>query len=361
VRDVIVVGGGPAGLAAAAAVAARGLDTLVLERRELPADKACGEGLLPGGVRALEALGAARHLDPDGWSRLRAIRWIQEDGRSAEARLPAPGGMGIRRLALSAALAARAREAGAEVREGTAVQSHRREAEGVTVLLPSGEELRARVLVAADGLGSMVREREGLSGPVRGPRRFGLRRHFAIAPWGDAVEVHFSPGAEAYVTPAGARRVGLAFLFEERTASGFDALLARFPALASRLAGAPFDSALAGAGPLGRSASTRVLPRLLLVGDAGGYVDAITGEGVSLALQEAVLLGGLLPEALSRGATREALRPWDRAVRARHLRHAAVTRLVLGMARRPALRRTAVSLLGRAPRLFDALVAGAVG
>lgn len=360
-RDVIVIGGGPAGLAAAAAVAARGLDVLLLERRELPADKACGEGLLPGGVRALRALGAVRHLDPEGWSLLRAIRWIQEDGRSAEARLPAPGGMGIRRLALSAALTARAREAGAEVRDGTPVESHRREADGATVLLSSGEELRARVLVAADGLGSAIREREGLSLPAAAPRRFGLRRHFALVPWTDAVEVHFSPGAEAYVTPVGARRVGLAFLFEEGAAPGFDALLERFPALASRLAGASFDSALAGAGPLGRNASARVLPRLILAGDAGGYVDAITGEGVSLALQEAVLLGEFLPEALTLGATREALLPWDRAVRARHLRHAAVTRLVLGMARRPALRRAAVTMLGRAPRLFDALVAGAVG
>jgi len=361
VRDVIVIGGGPAGLAAATAVAARGLDALLLERRALPVDKACGEGLLPGGVRALEALGAAHHLDPAGWTRLRAIRWIQEDGSSAEARLPPPGGMGIRRLALSAALAARAREAGAEVRDETPVESHRRDADGATVVLASGEELRARVLVAADGLASQVREREGLSRTAGSTRRFGLRRHFAIAPWTDAVEVHFSKGAEAYVTPVGPHRVGLAFLFGEGTAPDFETLLARFPALASRLAGAPFDSALAGAGPLGRDASTRVLDRLILAGDAGGYLDAITGEGVSLALEEAVLLGAMLPGALSRGATREALLPWERAVRARHRRHAAVTRLVLSMARRPRLRRTAVGWLGRAPRLFDALVAGAVG
>jgi flavin-dependent dehydrogenase len=361
VRDVIVIGGGPAGLAAAAAVAARGLDALLLERRALPVDKACGEGLLPGGVRALQSLGAARHLAPDGWSPLRAIRWIQEDGTSAQARLPGPGGMGIRRLALSAALAARAREAGAEVRDETAVESHRRDGDGTTVVLASGEELRGRVLVAADGLASSVRERERLSGPARTPRRFGLRRHFALVPWTDAVEVHFSRGVEAYVTPVGPRRVGLAFLFEEGTEPGFESLLARFPVLASRLAGAPFDSALAGAGPLGRDASTRVLDRLILAGDAGGYVDAITGEGVSLALEEAVLLGTLLPEALARGATREALLPWEQAVRARHRRHAAVTRLVLSMARRPRLRRAAVGWLGRAPRLFDALVAGAVG
>jgi flavin-dependent dehydrogenase len=361
VRDVIVIGGGPAGLAAAAAVAARGLDALLLERQRLPVDKACGEGLLPGGVRALEALGASRHLDPDGWSRLRAIRWIQEDGSAAEARLPAPGGMGIRRLALSAALAARAREAGAEVRDGAPVESHRRDADGMTVVMASGEELRARLLVAADGLASPVREREGLSRPPRSPRRFGLRRHFSLAPWTDAVEVHFTRGVEAYVTPVGPRRVGLAFLFEDGTEPRLEGLLARFPALASRLAGAPFDSSLAGAGPLGRDSSARVRDRLLLAGDAGGYVDAITGEGVSLALEEAVLLGNLLPDALRRGATREALLPWARAVRVRHRRHAAVTRLVLGMARRPLLRRTAVGWMGRVPRVFDALVAGAVG
>jgi len=360
-RDVIVVGGGPAGLAVAAEAARRGFDALVLERRSLPADKACGEGLLPAGLRALEALGALPHLDPAGYSKVRAIRWVQENGSSAEARLPPPGGLGVRRLALSAALVARAREVGADVRDGVAVESHRREEGGVTVRISGGEEARGRLLVAADGLGSAIREREGLGRPSRGPRRFGLRRHYAVAPWTDAVEVHFVRGAEAYVTPTGPERVGVAFLFEEGVAPDFDRLLARFPGLAARLARASPESALAGAGPFGREATTRVLDRLVLAGDAGGYVDAITGEGVSLALEEARLLGEMLPDVLSRDASREALLPWERAVRARLRRHAAVTRLVLSMARRPWLRRTAVDWLGRAPRLFDALVARAVG
>jgi flavin-dependent dehydrogenase len=361
VRDLIVVGGGPAGLAVSLEAARRGLDALVLERRALPADKACGEGILPGGVRALAAMGVLPHLDPAGWSAVRAIRWIQEDGSSAEAVLPSPGGMGVRRLALSEALVARARELGAEVRDGAAVESHAREPDGVTIRLAGGEEVRGRLLVAADGLASAIREREGLGRPARAPRRFGLRRHWAVAPWTDAVEVHFSRGVEAYVTPVGKARVGVAFLFGEGIAPDFDALLARFPRLAGRLAGAAPDSSLAGAGPFAREARSRVEDRLLLAGDAGGYLDAITGEGVSLALEEAILLGALLPDALRRGATRESLLPWVRAVRARHLRHAAVTRLVLSMARRPALRRAAVGWLGRAPRLFDALVARAVG
>jgi flavin-dependent dehydrogenase len=99
----------------------------------------------------------------------------------------------------------------------------------------------------------------------------------------------------------------------------------------------------------------------VLAGDAAGYVDAITGEGVSLALEEALLLGAALPGALAAGATRASLSGWERAARARRRRHAAVTRLVLSMARHPGIRRLAVSGLGRAPALFDALLERAVG
>ena len=360
-RDVVVAGGGPAGLAVAAEAARRGLDVLVLEQRSLPADKACGEGLLPGAVAALDALGVRAHLEADGWAPFHAIRWIQEDGASAEARLPAPGGLGVRRLSLSAALATRARELGAEVRDRTALRGHRREPDRVVCTLDGADPVLARLLVAADGLASPVREREGLSRPAPGGRRFGLRRHYRLSPWADAVEVHFASGAEAYVTPSGPERVGVAFLFEEGNAPDFDALLARFPRLAARVAGAGHDSTLAGSGPLARRASTRVLDRLALVGDAGGYVDAITGEGLSLAFEEARLLGEALPGVLARHGGRESLLPWERAVASRFRRYSTVARLVLGMARRPGLRRAALRRLEAHPAVFSALVARAVG
>lgn len=274
--------------------------------------------------------------------------------------LPAPGGLGIRRLALSRALAARSRELGAEVRERCALEAHRIEPGGVVARLEGGEEVRARLLVAADGLSSPVRAREGLDLPARGTRRFGLRRHFEVEPWTDAVEVHFGEGAEGYLTPVGPRLVGLAFLFEQRVAPDYEALLARFPRLAERLRGAPAGSAVAGAGPLARRVAARAKDRLVLVGDAGGYLDAITGEGLSLAFEAAALLGAELPGALARGATARALRPWERAVDARYRRYAAVASLVLAMARRPRLRRGAIARLGDHPRLFSALVARAV-
>ncbi|HYQ80249.1 MAG TPA: FAD-dependent monooxygenase [Anaeromyxobacteraceae bacterium] len=359
-RDLIVVGGGPAGLAVAAGAARAGLEVLVLERRALPADKACGEGLLPRAVEALRALGAAPLLPPDGCAPFGAIRWVDEEGAVAEARLPHPGGLGVRRLDLSRVLLGLARQAGAEVRERAEVRAHRREPDRVVVETAQGPE-QARLLVAADGVASPVRRREGLDAPVPGPARFGLRRHFALAPWAAAVEVHFGRGAEAYLTPAGPDRVGVAFLFEGRAAGGFDGLLARFPRVRERLDGAAPASEPMGAGPLRCRARALAADRLVLLGDAAGYLDAITGEGLSLSLEAAADLSRLLPGALARGAGREALRPYERAARKRHRRYAAVAGLVLAMARRPRLRRAAVAGLSRAPGLFAALVRRGVG
>lgn len=354
VRDVIVVGGGPAGLAAAVAAASRGLDVLVLERSALPSDKACGEGLLPAGVRALEALGARTLLEASSVAPVRAVRWV--DGAvAAEARLPAPGGLGIRRTALSSALLARARATGAEVRERACVRAHRRAREQVEVELEGGIE-RARLLVAADGLASPIRRREGLDAPTPGAPRFGMRRHFAGEPWTDAVEVHFAEGVEAYVTPAGPGRVGIAFLYERAARASYGALLACFPELARRVAGWPYDSALAGVGPMARGARARAVDRLVFLGDAGGYVDAVTGEGLSLAFQGAVALGATLPAALAAGATREAFAEWERGEARRFALYAVTTRFVLGLARRPAVRRASLAFLARHPRLFARVV-----
>ncbi len=358
-RDLIIVGGGPAGLAVGVVAAGRGLDVLLLERGELPADKACGEGLLPSGVRALEALGARALLDRSASWPVRAIRWV--DGPvSAEARLPAPGGLGVRRTALSAALLASARALGVEVREKATVRGHRRRSDEVEVYADGGAA-RARLLVAADGLASPIRRREGLEVPSTGAPRFGLRRHFARAPWTDAVEVHFGDRVEAYVTPVGPERVGIAFLCEGSARASYRALLARFPELLRRVAGSSYDSALAGAGPLARAVRARTLDRLVLVGDASGYVDAITGEGLSLAFQGALALGRVLPDALVAGATSEVFAGWERGEARRFALYATVTRLVLGLARRPSARRRSLGFLARHPRLFTGMVGAVVG
>ncbi|WP_434382889.1 NAD(P)/FAD-dependent oxidoreductase [Melittangium boletus] len=359
--DVAIVGGGPAGLAVAIHAARRGLVTRLFERQGLPRDKACGEGLLPAGLRELEALGARALLTSEDCARLEGIRYLQEDGTTVEGRLPAPGGLGIRRLALERVLAQVAREAGVDVREHCQVANVERTREQARLTLASGERVEARLLVAADGLASPLRRAQGLEvAPLpHAPRRFGLRQHFRLAPWSPFVEVHFASGVEAYVTPTGDTRVGVAFLWEDGRVEGrvgFPQLLQRFPALQARIAGAPEDSSPRGAGPLAQTVRARALDRFVLVGDAAGYVDAITGEGLTLALRSARELGQRLPEILQRGATRESFRAYERAVRPHYRRYVVFTRMLLTLARRPWLRARIIRQLAQHPALFETLV-----
>jgi menaquinone-9 beta-reductase len=360
--DVAIAGGGPAGLAAGIHAARAGLSVAVFEREDLPRDKACGEGLMPPGLKALERLGGRADLAPDDWAPIRGIRYLQEDGSALEGRLPGAGGIGVRRTALARVLLDRARAAGVAIHPRTAVRAHHHSQTSTAVETDAGT-WEAAVLVAADGLASPLRAAEGLDVASSGPRRYGLRQHVRLQPWTDCVEVHLSRGLEAYVTPAGAERVGVAFLWEDGLVPpqiSWPALVQRFPSLAARLHGVEPDSTPRGAGPLRRRALARVRPGFVLLGDAAGYVDAITGEGLSLALVCAEALGACLPEAVARRGDPSAFGPYLETCRHEYRRYAVVAGSVLWLARHPTLRRSVVAALRRSPDAFSWLLAHTV-
>lgn len=266
--DLLVVGGGPAGLATALHARRQGLSVVVAEPRENPIDKACGEGLMPGGLTELMSLG----VDPAGMP-FRGIAYLNER-RRAEAQFRTGPGRGVRRTTLHTALAERAKERDVEwVR--ARVTTIDQDAQGV-----AAAGVRARWLVAADGLHSTIRRAVGIPAVAGTPRRYGVRWHYQVPAWSEFVEVHWSRWGEAYVTPVEPDLVGVAILSPGRPD------LSWFPQLSQRLRGASCGHAR-GCGPLRQVVARRVAGRVLLVGDAAGYEDALTGEGISLAVKQA--------------------------------------------------------------------------
>ena len=271
--DLLVVGGGPGGLATALHARRHGLSVIVAEPRPDPIDKACGEGLMPGGLAELKSL----DVDPAGMP-FRGIAYVNElnpnKNSRAEALFRDGPGRGVRRTTLHAALASRAKEQDTEwIR--TKVTSVKQDADGV-----AAAGVRARWLVGADGLHSAVRRAGGIKVTAGTPRRYGVRWHYQVPAWSEFVEVYWSRWGEAYVTPVEPELVGVAILSRGQPD------LAWFPMLARQLQGADRGQPR-GCGPLRQVVSRRVEGRVLLVGDAAGYEDALTGEGVSLAVKQA--------------------------------------------------------------------------
>ncbi|MFG3496420.1 NAD(P)/FAD-dependent oxidoreductase [Streptomyces sp. NPDC047928] len=332
--DLLVAGGGPAGLATAIHATLAGLEAVVIEPRPNPVDKACGEGVMPGGVRSLRELG----VDPAG-RELCGIRYV--DGRhTAQAAFRDGTGLGVRRTVLSTALARRAAEVGVRVLPGKVGEVR----QGPDAVTAGG--LRARWLVAADGLHSPVRRGLGLDLPDRGPRRYGLRRHYRVPPWSDFVEVHWSRDGEAYVTPVSDDLVGVAVLSTARRP--YDAYLERFPELAERLRHGTIVNGVRGAGPLRQRVRGRVAGRVLLVGDAAGYVDALTGEGIALALASA--------DAAVRCLRAGRPQAYERAWRRLSLRHRLLTEALVRVSCRRDTARLVVPAASRMPHVFAAAV-----
>jgi flavin-dependent dehydrogenase len=349
--DVAIVGGGPAGLAAAICLRERGHAVTVLDRRRPPIDKACGEGLMPPALHWLRR--HAVQLPEGAGHTFVGIRYV-DGSRIVEGRYRSGHGLGLRRTILHAALSDRASQLGAHLYWG------------VDALALSTERLHSSVgsigaqwVIGADGLHSQVRRWAGLDTPAVPGQRFGRRRHYQITPWTDHVEVHWADAMEAYVTPVSDREIGVAIL-GAAVAGDFDALLDRFSALRERLGEAAVVSSPRGAGPLRQRARAVGRDKVLLIGDAAGYVDAITGEGIALAFAQADAMAAALGAPSVDLDLRQQAAVRRRYARACHCivrRPDRLTRMVLLLAEHPGLRHAVLGVLRRSPWLFDRALA----
>jgi flavin-dependent dehydrogenase len=342
--DVFVIGGGPAGLAAALAARQRGFEVTVADSFAPPIDKPCGEGLMPDGIAALERLGVT--IPGTEAHRFGGIRFVSS-GMSAEAVFPHGFALGVRRTSLHRVMVERCERAGVRFRWRAVVTGL--DSEGV---LLRGELARTRWIIGADGSSSLVRRWAGLDTHRRKNQRYAFRRHYRVAPWSDSMELHWGPDCQVYVTPVGAEQVCVALISRDPSLRLEDALRA-FPEMIEPLRGAEHGSVERGAMSVTRKLASVSKGRVALIGDASGGVDAITGEGLCQAFNQADLLADCL--------VRENLEVYQAGHRSLARRPALMADLMLLLERRPRLRRRLMKALRAQPELFAGMLATHLG
>jgi flavin-dependent dehydrogenase len=337
--DVFVVGGGPAGLAAAIAAHQKGFRVIVADGAKPPITKACGEGLLPDAVAALGELGVELR-ERDGCV-LRGIRF-EDERSSVSARFPDGHGLGVRREILHQRMMERARVCGVLFMWNTPVMGLCEEG-----VVAGGNKIRARWVIGADGSRSRVRRWSGLECFCRQRSRFAFRLHYPLGPLSDFTEIYWGKEAQAYITPVGPHEICVALITNKPNVR-FQEALRGFPKLLRRLDGAPPASLERGAVTSMFHLRSVCRGNVALIGDASGSVDAITGEGLALSFRQATALADALAE--------NDLERYQKAHRRLFRRPRRMGSLLLLLDRRNGIRRRSIRALEAAPQLFERML-----
>lgn len=341
--DVFVIGGGPAGLAAAIAARRKGFQVTVADGGQPPLDKPCGEGMMPGTLAALHDLGV--NIPPAAGFAFSGIRFI--DGRvQAQASFPHGLAIGMRRPLLHQMMVETAHACGVNLLWNTPVIG----------ILPEGvvvgtNVIPARWIIGADGSRSLVRRWSGLDAARHYAQRFAGSRHYTAQPWSRFMEIHWARDVQAYVTPVAASEVSVVLISHGRRR--WDDAWKEFPVLAERLAYATMTGVERGAVTTMHSLERVYRGNVALLGDASGSVDAITGEGLRLGFEQALALADAMEAndlALYQAAHRRLAQPPAR-----------MGRLMLFLGSHPVLRQRVMRAFSSHPEIFARLVAVHLG
>jgi flavin-dependent dehydrogenase len=286
---------------------------------------------MPDSLDALRQLGIAP--DPEESFVFRGIRFIGA-GSAVAADFPRSHGIAIRRVRLHQLLIDRAEQLGVKLLWRTR--------------LTGIDDIRAQWIIGADGGNSRVRRWAALDAARSESFRYGFRRHYRVAPWTDFMEIYWADGCQMYVTPTSGDEAVVALITRDPHLR-IDAAMPRFPELARRLKFAQPSSEERGAITATRRLRQIYRGRTILIGDASGSVDAITGEGMSLSFRQAIVLA----DALVSGH----LEQYQRAHRRMTRRPAFMAQLMLLLDRFPQVRPYVLRAFAAEPVIFERLLA----
>jgi 2-polyprenyl-6-methoxyphenol hydroxylase-like FAD-dependent oxidoreductase len=363
IKKILIVGGGPAGLMTALCLSQHSVEITVIEKQSWPLDKVCGEGIMPKGYDLLRKYGVSKQIQALSSRPFTGITYI--DSSVAEGHFFSGPGYVVRRTELSRALYESLKgktnvtlipttELVSLYQDPTSVQVTLRALSNQHIIC----EHRYDLIIGCDGINSKVRKLADLEGPnLRKQNRIGARVHYQIAPWTTQVEVYWKDGIECYVAPVASDCVEFVFGWNQdkikikqgRCPELEKKLFSYFPELESKILGHHRLSKIEARGGFARSAKFPISGRVLLIGDANVFLDPITGEGLSMAFEQAHILSQSFANIMSK----EGQRSFIDQIQSLKARYINMTNLALFLCEHPLIRRIAIRFLATFPLIFQ--------